>query len=337
MTLHYLLPLALLAAACGSPSPSTEVQEVRAETEADDLPYKISLAQWSLHKRYLPEGQFEGQGLASPYEFPAYAKALGFDGVEYVSVIYAEDFEEGEGRAESIRRVFQRLDSAAAAHDIAEVLIMVDAEGELGALDEAVRARAVENHKPYIDAAAASGIPTIRLNAGGESLRVDASMQAAHDQTVKSLRELGAYAKTHGGVNLVVENHGGYSSDPRWLAGVMAAVDMDNVGILPDFGNWCRKRVNPLVWEEGCEDEVPADSIYAAVGMWMPYAHAVSAKSYDFDAEGNETKIDFARMLDTVRAYGYDGYIGVEFEGGNVSEEDGSRATKALLERVGRS
>ena len=334
MNLHYLLPLALLAAACGNDAPA-------AETEAPDaaeaeLPYKISLAQWSLHKRYLPEGMFGGQALASPYEFPAYAKELGFDGVEYVSVIYQGDFEDGPGRAASIQRVFQRLDSAAAANDIAEVLIMVDAEGELGAMDESERATAVANHKPYIDAAAASGIPTIRLNAGGESLRVDASPRQAHDQTVRSLRELGAYAKTKGGVNLVVENHGGYSSDPVWLRDVMAAVDLDNVGILPDFGNFCRRRVNPTVWEEGCADEVPADSIYAAVGMWMPYAHAVSAKSYDFDADGNETKIDFARMIDTVRAYGYDGYIGVEYEGEDIGEEDGSARTKALLERVGR-
>ena len=331
----------LLLAACGNdaaapdsvdtPSGANTAAEV-ANAEAYDGPLKVSLAQWSLHKRYLPEGVMGGTASGDPYDFPADAAELGFEGVEYVSALYSADVEEGLDHGKSIMAIMSKLDANAKAAGVDEVLIMIDGEGELADLDEAARKRAVEQHKHWIDGAWGSGIPTIRVNAGGESLRAAATRQQAHDQAVKSLRALGEYAAPKK-VNVVVENHGGYSSDPTWLAGVMAAVGLPNVGILPDFGNFCRRRVNPKVWEEGCADEVPADSIYAAVGMWMPYAHAVSAKSYAFDADGNETKIDFARMLDTVRAHGYDGYVGVEFEGGELTEPEGILATKRLLER----
>ena len=320
------------ADAVTTPSQSATAAEVATAGGRYDEPYKISLAQWSLHKRYLPPGVMGGTGAGDPYDFPADAKALGFDGVEYVSALYGADIEEGAEHGKSVTEVLSKLDARAKAAGVEEVLIMVDGEGELADLDDAERERAVERHKHWIDGAWASGIPTIRVNAGGESLRAVAARQTAHDQAVKSLRALGEYAAPRN-VNVVVENHGGFSSDPAWLAGVMAAVGLPNVGILPDFGNFCRRRVNPTVWEEGCADEVPADSIYAAVGMWMPYAHAVSAKSYAFDADGNETAIDYARMLDTVRAHGYDGYVGVEFEGGELTEEEGIAATKALLER----
>ena len=343
-----LLGAALLFAACGD-NPQTDgnvelTPPGQAPTDmvgtltndaADpyDGPLKVSLAQWSLHKRYLPEGMYGGTGQGDPYDFAKDAAAMGFDGIEYVSVMYSDDFaERGEERGESILEVMADLHERAEAAGVEEVLIMVDGEGELAETNEAERVIAVENHKRWVDAAAASGIPTIRVNAGGESLRAKANAKEAHDAAVRSLSVLGAYAAPKN-VNVVVENHGGYSSDPVWLRDVMAEVDMGNVGVLPDFGNFCRRRVNPTRWEDGCADEVPADSIYAAVGMWMPYAHAVSAKSFDFDAEGNETKIDFARMLDTVRSYGYDGYVGVEYEGGRLGEPEGIEATKALLKR----
>lgn len=330
------LPLAagaLICFACGTNDgdtvgyAETDPADVALADDTED-PFRISLAQWSLNKRYRNEG-------GDPYDFPAEAKEMGFDGVEYVSALYAADLaDEDADQAEhdaAVLAVFDELHARAESAGIEEVLIMVDREGELAAVDESEREAAVANHRAYIDAAAASGIATIRVNAGGESLRAAAQPAVAHAQAVKSLSELGAYAAERG-VNVVVENHGGYSSDPTWMRDVMAAVDMDNVGVLPDFGNFCRRRVNPTVWEEGCADEVPADSIYAAVGMWMPYAHAVSAKSYAFDEAGAETKIDYARMMDTVLAYGYDGFVGIEYEGDELGEAEGIIATRRLLQ-----
>ena len=299
--------------------------DTTATAGAADIPYKISLAQWSLNRRYRAEG-------GKPYEFAADAKALGFEGIEYVTQLYAKDLEPQDGdparhRAKAMA-LMARLDSAARAAGVTQALIMIDNEGDVSATDEKARMRAVQNHKDWIDAASSVGIPTVRLNAGGSGDR-----KQMHDVSVKSLSELGAYAKTKN-VNVVVENHGGHSSDPNFLAGVMAAVDMDNVGILPDFGNWCRKRSDSANYASGCADEVPVDSIYHAVGMWMPYAHAVSAKAYNFGPDGMETKIDYARMMDTVMAHGYTGFVGIEYEG-EGPEVEGIQATKALLERVG--
>ena len=323
---------ALLLAACGDSAntdadveltPPGQAPTDMIGTATNDAGPRLSLAQWSLHKRYLPEGVMGGTGAGDPYDFPADAKALGFEGVEYVSQLYAADLKPGAEHAASVMAVQQRLREAAEAAGIEEVLIMIDREGDLASPDAETRAAAVVNHRHWIDAASASGIPTVRVNLSGEG-----SKDAMHRAAVESLTQLGRYAAgTSPAVNVVVENHGGYSSDPAWLRDVMAAVGLANVGILPDFGNFCRDG-----WPGDCRSWVPRDSSYVAVGMWMPYAHAVSAKSYAFDADGDETTIDYARMLDTVRAHGYTGFIGVEYEG-DAPEEEGIAATKALIER----
>ena len=317
--------------ACGEPRDAAAVvASVAPDSSAalsPDLPYRLSLAQWSLNRRYRQRG-------GDPYAFPAHARALGFEGVEYVSQLYAADLEPPDGDPARYRTralaVVGRLDSAARAAGVTQALIMIDNEGDVSSANAEARARAIQNHQHWIEAAASVGIPTVRINAGGDGPR-----RRMHEYSVASLREFGAFAKTRG-VNVVVENHGGNSSDPRFLAGVMAAVAMDNVGILPDFGNWCRRRADADGGGATCVDRVPPDSIYAAVGAWMPYAHAVSAKSYAFDADGGETTVDFARMLDTVLAHGYTGFVGVEYEG-ETDEVEGIALTKALLERVGRS
>ena len=316
------LSVAILCAACGQPSPT---DSARADESTAQLPFKVSLAQWSLHKKYQAPG-------GDPYAFPADAKAMGFEGVEYVTQLYKADLEAADGdtarhRAKAMA-VVSRLDSASQAADISEVLIMIDGEGDISSADAAARERAIVNHEHWIDAAARSGIPTVRLNAGGHE-----DPARLMRTSTESLRRLGAFAKTRN-VNVVVENHGGYSSDPTWLRDLAAAVGMDNVGILPDFGNFC---IHRNASGDGCATEVARDSTYAAVGMWMPYAHAVSAKSYDFAGDGSETKIDFERMMDTVVAHGYTGFVGIEYEGESLSETAGISATRALLERVGQA
>jgi sugar phosphate isomerase/epimerase len=128
------------------------------------------------------------------------------------------------------------------------------------------------------------------------------------------LRRVAEFAAPHG-INVIVENHGGLSSNGTWLAGVMKAVNLPNCGTLPDFGNF--KEYDR----------------YQGVEEMMPFAKGVSAKSYDFDAEGNDTRIDYARMIKIVLDAGYNGYIGIEYEGTRLPEPDGIRATKKLLER----
>jgi len=138
---------------------------------------------------------------------------------------------------------------------------------------------------------------------------------------------LATYAKDKN-VNIIVENHGGLSSNASKLAEVMKAVNMENCGTLPDFGNFCVKRKDGSYYNGECEEEY---DMYQGVMELMPYAKGVSAKSYNFDEEGNETKIDYSKMLKIVKNSGYAGFIGVEYEGDELSEEDGILATKELL------
>ena len=182
------------------------------------------------------------------------------------------------------------------------------------------RDAAVENHKPWVDVAAYLGAKTIRVNAAGEGTPDEVAAAAAD-----GLKKLAAYAADKG-INVVVENHGGYSSDAKWVVGVMEQVDMDNVGTLPDFGNFCIESDST-----GCIKEYDK---YLGMEELMPYAKGVSAKSHEFDADGNEVDSDFLRIMKIVKDSGYRGYVGIEYEGQTLSEVDGIMATKALLQKV---
>jgi sugar phosphate isomerase/epimerase len=287
---------------------NNEVQEEQERTT--ELFFKISLAQWSLH-RMLRAGELD------PLDFASYAKTnFDIDAVEYVSRFYVDIIRERSGIAEWKKRV----DDAG----VQSLLIMVDDEGNLGDLDAAARQQAVTNHKKWLKAAKYMGCHSIRVNAAGQGEADEVAAAAA-----ESLAALGDLAKPMG-LNVLVENHGGYSSDGQWLSGVMQAVNKDNVGTLPDFGNFCIQKD-----ESGkCVDKYDR---YKGVKELMPFAKAVSAKSHDFDNDGNEVNTDYTQMLKLVKAQGYNGYVGIEYEGNTLSEYEGIIATKKLLEKAGRN
>jgi len=216
--------------------------------------------------------------------------------------------------------VVEKLKLESKKHGVKNLLIMIDGQGNLASSDENELNEAIEKHKKWVDAAMALGCHSIRVNAHG-----DGTSEEVLEQAVKGLSRLSEYAHTKG-INILVENHGGYTSNGQWLASVMAKVNKPNCGTLPDFGNFCIKG-NVL----SCEDEYDR---YKGVKELMPYAKAVSAKSYDFDKNGNETLIDYSRILQTVKDAGYSGYIGIEYEGDRLSEKEGILATKKLLEKV---
>ncbi|MEM6980919.1 MAG: TIM barrel protein, partial [Planctomycetota bacterium] len=201
---------------------------------------------------------------------------------------------------------------------VKSLLIMVDREVKLGDAKTAALKTAVENHYKWVDAAKFLGCHSIRVNAASSGSYVDQIQQAAD-----GLRMLSEYAEK-AGINVIVENHGGLSSNAAWLAVVMERVGMSNCGTLPDFGNfYIRRGKSPELFDR-----------YHGVQALMPYAKAVSAKTYDFDGAGNETTIDFARMMKIVTDFGYSGYVGIEYEGKNLGEFEGIKASKALLDRV---
>ncbi|MEM9082997.1 MAG: sugar phosphate isomerase/epimerase family protein [Planctomycetota bacterium] len=274
--------------------------------QSDGSWFDISLAQWSLHPL------FYGDEI-DHLDFAAEAKALGFGAIEYVNAFFKDKADDEPYLTEMTNR--------ASDAGVEQLLIMCDGEGDLGDPDEAARAKAVSNHKKWLQAAQHLGCHSIRVNAASSGTWEEQQKLAAD-----GLRQLCELAEPFE-LNVLVENHGGLSSNGRWLAGVMKKVDHPLVGTLPDFGNFC------MDWSRADQDDAWYDR-YVGVGELMAFAKAVSAKSYEFDGDGNEVRTDYERMLKIVKEAGYRGWIGVEYEGKELDPRAGSVATRTLLERL---
>ena len=269
---------------------------------ADKEPlYKISLAQWSLHKTLFG-------GKLDNLDFAKTAKQdYGIEAVEYVNQFFKDKAKDQKYLGEMKQR--------AADHGVKSVLIMIDGEGDLGDADEKKRGQAVENHHKWIEAAKFLGCHSIRVNARSTGSYTEQLQRAAD-----GLRRLSEFGDQHE-IDVIVENHGGLSSNGEWLAAVIKLVDHKRCGTLLDFG----------YLNLGVGNQYDR---YKGVAELMPYAKAVSAKSHDFDEQGNETEIDYRRMMKIVLDAGYRGYVGIEYEGGKISEPEVIKATKKLLEKV---
>ena len=258
--------------------------------------FEISLAEWSLHRTIF-------SGKMTNLDFPKVAKQdFGIDAIEYVNQFFKDKAND--------KSYLKDLKDRCKSEGVKSVLIMCDGEGATGDPDQAARMKAVENHYKWVDAAQFLGCHSIRVNAYSKGTPEEQAKLCAD-----GLAKLGEYA-TKQNINVIVENHGGLSSRGDWLTGVMQKVNMKNVGTLPDFGNFYEY------------------DRYKGVEEMMPFAKGVSAKTHDFGPYGDELFVDYTRLLDIVKAAGYRGRIGIEFEGDRVSEADGIRLTKALLERV---
>lgn len=268
---------------------------------APKVPFEISLAEWSLHKALFKK---EVDNL----NFAKIAREeFGIGAIEFVNQFFKDKAKD--------TAYLKDLNQRAKDHGVIHHLIMIDGEGALGDPDAAKRTQAVENHHRWVDAAKFLGCKMIRVNAQSRGTW-DEQLKLAADG-LRRLSEYGATAK----IAIVVENHGGLSSNGKWLSGVMKQVNHPNCGTLPDFGNFRVSR----------DEEYDR---YLGVTELMPFAKAVSAKSHDFDEAGNETHTDYLKMMKIVAAAGYQGWVGIEYEGSKLSEMDGIRATKKLLERV---
>ena len=273
--------------------------------------FEISLAEWSLHKALFSKK-------ISNLDFPQIAKKqFGINAVEYVNQFFKDKANDTTYLNELLKRC---KDNGVTNH-----LIMIDGEGEMGSTDDKERMKAVENHYKWVDAAKYLGCRTIRVNAYGKGTKEDVQQAA-----VESLGTLGEYGEK-AGINIIVENHGGYTSDGDWLLATIKKVGKKNVGILPDFGNFCIRRESGDMYSGKCVEEFDK---YKAVAEWMPYVKGVSAKAINFDAEGNCVETDYAKMMKIIKDYGFKGYLGIEFEGDQISEEEGIKKTKELLERT---
>jgi len=268
--------------------------------------FDISLAEWSLHVA------IRNQKTMTNLDFPKVARRdFKIGAVEYVNQLFMDKAKD--------QKYLATLKDICDGEGVQSLLIMCDREGMLGDPDDKKRTQAVENHKKWADAAKFLGCHSIRVNA---ATGADRNYEETQKRAADGLSKLGDYCAPLG-LNVIVENHGGLSSHGRWLAGVMEMVGRDTVGTLPDFGNFFIDRKNNVEYDR-----------YKGTKELMPYAKGVSAKSHAFDDEGNEISTDYHRMLKIVKESGYRGYIGIEYEGKDLSEADGIKATKALLERV---
>jgi len=266
---------------------------------------QVSLAAWSLH-RLFEAREIDLLGMVR------LSSDLGIKGFEFVNTFFPSPQ----------YRYLQRLRQTAAELGVQLLLIMCDGEGDMAATDRAEQLQAAKNHRKWVDIAQVLGCHSIRCNIDFARRRnpddrsPEAEPSAIRDRAAESFRVLVEYADG-AGMNVLLENHGGLSSDPHWLVSLIQAVNHPRFGTLPDFGNF------------------PAEiDRYAAVRMMMPYAKGVSAKCYDFGPDGNETRTDFARMISIVREAGYHGFVGIEYEGRQLAERDGVVAAQNLLGRL---
>ncbi len=270
----------------------------------------ISLAQWSLHR------QINAKEL-DPVDFPQVAvDTYGIDAVEYVNQFYVDHAED--------ETFWNSLKEKADHVGVKSLLMMVDNEGDLGTANEKERRKAVDNHKKWVNAIKMLNGHSIRINAFG-----DPDKDLYKEAIIDGLGNLGEYAAKEN-INVIIENHGLFSANAPLIVDIIEEIGMDNVGTLPDFGNWCMS----AKWGStsiACDD---VHDIYDGVAAYLPYAKGVSAKSYDFNEKGEQDKMDYYRLLKLVKESDYEGYIGIEYEGENLSEHEGILATKALIEKV---
>lgn len=263
--------------------------------------FTISLAEWSLHRTLFAK-QLDN------LDFPRVARSeFGIDAIEYVNQFFMDKAND--------TNYLKELKKRCQDNGVTSVLIMCDREGNLGDADATLRMQAVENHKKWVAAAKYLGCHSIRVNAYGKGTYEEHMKNAAD-----GLHRLTEYAAPYK-INVIVENHGGNSSNGQWLTAVMKMVGHARCGTLPDFGNF------------RLDDGTQYDR-YKGVTEMMPFAKGVSAKSEDFDEQGNEIRTDYRRMMKIVLAAGYRGRVGIEYSGNRLSEADGIQATRKLLEQV---
>jgi sugar phosphate isomerase/epimerase len=302
---------------------------ISGDSSSKDPLFKISLAEWSLNKsifgksRQLSWEEFDKlltddpdallQGDVKHLDFAKVARQdFGIGAVEYVNTFF---FNKATNK-----NYLKEMKTIANGEGVKSLLIMCDREGALGDPDDAARTTAVENHYKWIDAANYLGCHSIRVNAQSEG-EYDEQIKLATD----GLSQLTEYGTKYD-INVIVENHGGLSSNGKWLSSVIDMVNHPRCGTLPDFGNFYLG-----TWEDKGNDWYDR---YVGVEELMPYAKAVSAKSHNFNENGDEKDTDYSKMMRIVLDAGYRGYVGIEYEGSDLSEMDGIATTKKLLEKV---
>lgn len=277
--------------------------------KADPL-FKISLAEWSLNKQLF-------SGKMDHLDFPILAKQNGIAAVEYVNQFFRDKAKD--------MAYLKEMKTRAAGEEVTSVLIMCDGEGMLGAATPAERTQTVENHKKWVEAAKFLDCHSIRVNAYSAIpwSRKKSDAEEASALASAGLRELCEFADDFD-INVIIENHGGFSSNGKWLAKMIKETDHHRAGTLPDFGNF------RIAQEDN--KSISYDS-YRGVDELMPLAKGISLKPMVWDDNGNQYPLDYHKMMELVLAHDFHGYVGIE-HGEEGREWDSINDIRIKLEDV---
>ncbi len=270
--------------------------------------YKISLAEWSINRPLF-------SGKMQHLDFAKIAKSAGIDAIEYVNQFFKDKAKDTAFLTE--------MNARAKGEGVTQVLIMCDGEGNLGDPDAAKRQTAVENHYKWVEAAKFLGCHTIRVN-GYSSGTPEEQMKLVAD----GMHRLCEFADPHD-INVVIENHGGLSSNAKWLVQTIRMASHKRAGTLPDFGNFRIAgpgRGNP-------DAKVESYDSYVGVQEMMPLAKGVSVKPRVWDFTGRSSDIDLPKMMKIVVDAGYHGHCGIEY-GPEGKELEGVVELRKQLEAV---
>ena len=296
------LPILLFLCACTTTEPSVEFSPTSKEG-------RYTLGQWSFH-----EELFAGE--MNSFDFIRTAAELDFAGVELVNQFFIDRATDGP--------YLDSLRALARQEDVALTMLLVDRAGKLGAREESEREEAVERHIEWLAATERLGIPAMRINAEGEG-----SPEEALEAAVQGIRPVAEAARQRG-IRLLIENHGGPSSNAAWLTALVERLADVEVGTVADFDNWCYQRSDGSVYGGTCTARYDR---YRGMQELLPYAGGVSVKAFAFTEDGEEETLNFAYLFDAIRASGYDGYLGIEYEGDGLPAREGVIRTRALAER----
>ncbi|WPR75474.1 sugar phosphate isomerase/epimerase family protein [Algoriphagus sp. NG3] len=272
--------------------------------------FKISLAEWSLNKQLF-------SGKMDHLDFPTLTKKAGIDAVEYVNQFFMDKAKD--------MTYLKEMKTRAEGEGVRSVLIMCDGEGMLGASTKKERSQTVENHKKWVEAAKFLGCHSIRVNAYSAIpwSTSPADYKQASDLASAGLHELCVFADDYD-INVLIENHGGFSSNGKWLSEMIEKADHPRAGSLPDFGNF------RIATEDG--KSISYDS-YRGVDELMPRAKGVSLKPKVWDDNGNESTLDYSKMMKIVLLHDFHEYVGIE-HGEEGREWESIKEIRSELEKV---
>jgi sugar phosphate isomerase/epimerase len=266
----------------------------------------IALAGWSLHRRFRRE-----HDQLRLLDYPRLAmEEFEINRIELNSPFFVYENQAQQATSPIASSYLRQLKGAADAVNVKIVGIAVDGHGNLGAIDPAERKQAVENHRKWFDICHVLGCGCFRANSGGKGKQSTAEeVKAATD----SFAQLAKWAE-EAGINVLMENHWGISINPDTMVQIITAVNSKHFGALADFGNF------------------PDEYRLEGLRKIAPYTKFLHAKFLEFDAAGEDPRINGKACLEIFRKANYRGLFGIEFEG-EGDDHEGVVKSKALIQR----